>query len=301
MRRPLVICIIGPTAVGKTAWGIEFAAALGAEVLNADSRQFYKGISIGTAQPSATEQQLAPHHFVGHLSLETLYSAGDFERDAVAWILERPVSVVVGGSGLYMQALLHGLDNIPRDLAVRDALNQELEASGLEQLAKELVAVDPEAAGFIDMANPQRVIRALEVFRSTGKPFSAFHSDQPKPRPFEALVIGMERPREELYSRINSRVHEMVAAGFEEEARSVWSKKDLNSLQTVGYREWFLHFEGKMDRSTTLEQIATRTRQFAKRQLTWFKRMDNVEWFSPQELAAAIQRAQDWVQESRDA
>ncbi len=296
MRRAKTVVVVGPTAAGKTAWGIEIARALGAEVLNADSRQFYRDIPIGTAQPTAEEKAAVPHHFVGHLELEELYSAGDFERDAVSWVLERPISVVVGGSGLYVQALLEGLDEVPRDLAVREALNAELQEHGLPRLVEELGQKDPVTAQRIDASNPQRVVRALEVCRATGRPFSDFHRGDVAERPFDALVIGIDRPREELHARIGARVAAMVAEGFEEEARRVWPRKALNSLQTVGYREWFAHFEGELTRDEALEWIATRTRQFAKRQMTWFRRMPNVEWFGAHDLPAAIERALVWAE-----
>lgn len=293
-----MVCVVGPTAVGKTAWGIALARSLGAEVLNADSRQFYREIPIGTAQPSVEEQAEVPHHFVGHLELDALYSAGDFERDALAWVAQRRVSVVVGGSGLYLQALLEGLDDVPRDLHVREALNAELFANGLPKLVEELAQKDPATAQRIDLHNPQRVVRALEVCRATGKPLSAFHRGAAQARPFDALVIGIDRPRRELYERIDARVHAMVAAGFEAEARGVWPRKHLNSLQTVGYREWFAHFDGKLTRDEALYWIATRTRQFAKRQTTWFRRMAGVEWFRASACEAATDRAQRWINET---
>ena len=293
--RPKVIVVVGPTAVGKTAWGVELAKVLKCEVLNADSRQFYRGIPIGTAQPTAEELATVPHHFVGHLELEELYSAGDFERDARAWIAERPVSVVVGGSGLYVQALLRGLDAVPRDLPIREELNAAVDAGRLAELVEELEARDPVTAERIDRSNPQRVVRALEVCRSTGKPFSAFHQGGSVDRPFDALVIGVERDRAELNERIDRRVLAMVEEGFEEEAKRVWPKKALNSLQTVGYREWFEHFEGRLTRDEALMWIATRTRQFAKRQMTWFRRMEEVKWFAGNELDLAIERATQWA------
>lgn len=293
--RPKVVFLVGPTAVGKTAWGVRFAQSLGCEIANADSRQFYAGIPIGTAQPTAEEQAAVPHHFVGHLPLEALYSAGDFVRDAEAWITTRPCSIVVGGSGLYVQALLDGLDEVPRDLAVREELNAVVEAGGLAQLVAELEQVDPVTAARIDRSNPQRVVRALEVHRATGKPFSAFHRAGERERPFDALVIGVQRTREELNDRIERRVKAMVAEGFEEEARRVWPKKHLNSLKTVGYREWFDHFEGRCTREEALDWIAIRTRQFAKRQMTWFRRMPQLEWFAASEFDAALHRVKQWT------
>ncbi len=293
--RPKVVFLVGPTAVGKTAWGVRLAQALGCEILNADSRQFFAGIPIGTAQPTAEEQAAVPHHFVGHLPLEALYSAGDFERDARAWIAARPCSIVVGGSGLYVQALLDGLDAVPRDLDVRKELNAAVEAGGLAELVAELERVDPVTAARIDRSNPQRVVRALEVCRATGQPFSAFHRDVERERPFDALVIGVQRTREELNDRIARRVQAMVAEGFEEEARRVWPKRDLNSLKTVGYREWFDHFEGRCTRDEALDWITIRTRQFAKRQMTWFRRMPQLEWFAATEFDAALERATKWT------
>lgn len=294
--RPKAVFVVGPTAVGKTAWGVQLAHALGCEILNADSRQFYREIPIGTAQPTPEEQAAVPHHFVGHLPLESLYSAGEFARDARAWIADRSRAVVVGGSGLYVQALLDGLDDVPRDLDIRAALNAAVEAGELGALVAELERVDPVTASRIDRSNPQRVVRALEVCRATGKPFSAFHKGSSGDRGFDALVIGLQRPRAELNERIERRVMAMVAEGFEEEARGVWPKKHLNSLKTVGYREWFDHFEGRCSREEALEWMTIRTRQFAKRQMTWFRRMPDLEWFDAGDFNDARDRALTWIQ-----
>lgn len=291
-----VVMVIGPTAVGKTALAIEIAKALDAPILNADSRQFYRNIPIGTAQPSPEELSEVHHSFVGHLDLDELYSAGEFAKDAEVWIAERPISVIVGGSGLYLQALLDGLDEVPRDLEAREELNEAYAQHGLAPLVAELQSLDPILAERMDLANPQRVIRALEVCRSTGKPMSSFQSKSKHNRPFDVLVIGLERSKAELDLRIEMRTAAMVAAGFEDEARAVWPLAHLNSLQTVGYREWFAYFRGEMTRDEAIEWIRIRTRQFAKRQMTWFKRMEGVEWFNGQEFGAAVERALKWSQ-----
>jgi len=296
MPLPKVVMVIGPTAVGKTALAIEIAKVLGAPILNADSRQFYRGIPIGTAQPTPEELQAVPHSFVGHLELDQLYSAGEFASDAEAWIVQHPISIVVGGSGLYLQALLDGLDEVPRNLHVRDELNRTFAKDGLAPLVAELQSVDPKLSERMDLANPQRVIRALEVYRSTGRPMSSYQNKTKRSRPFDVLVMGLERPKAELDQRIEMRTTAMVEAGFEEEARAVWPLAHHNSLQTVGYREWFAHFNGELTRVEALEWIRIRTRQFAKRQMTWFKRMEGVEWFDGSRPNQAIERALEWTQ-----
>jgi tRNA dimethylallyltransferase len=280
-----LICILGPTAVGKTAISIALAKHLHTHIISADSRQFYKELSIGTAKPSANELAEAPHHFIGHISIHQKYSAGDFERDALKLLnelfKEQDTIVAVGGSGLYVKALLEGLDKMPEgDEQLRDELNQLLETKGIVALQERLLRISAESAAAIDMNNTQRVMRAIEIAEGGGLSKNSLK----QPRPFETLEIILNRPREILYNRINKRVDEMIAAGLIDEAKHLFTYKDLYALQTVGYTELFDAFEGR----TTIEQATTlikqHSRNYAKRQITWFKRQPNAHWFEPEQL-----------------
>ena len=287
-ERPLLVVVIGPTAVGKTELAIAIAKALHCEILNADSRQVYRGMPIGTAQPTAAERAAVPHHFVDFLEPDARYSAGQFEGDALAWLEQwfahRKCAVLSGGSGLYVKAVLDGLDPVPSDLAIRSELNARLEAEGLEVLVEELTRLDPTHAAAMDLQNPQRVVRALEVCLASGKPFSSFHSSTTTRRPFDALIIGLKRERAELIDRINRRVDRMMETGLKAEVEALRPHWSANALQTVGYREWSAFFEGEWSEAQVAEEIKLRTRQFAKRQMTWFQKMEGVQWFHPEQL-----------------
>ena len=287
-ERPLLVVVIGPTAVGKTELAIAIAKALHCEILNADSRQVYRGMPIGTAQPTAAERAAVPHHFVDFLEPDARYSAGQFEGDALAWLEQwfahRKCAVLSGGSGLYIKAVLDGLDPVPADLAIRTELNARLEAERLEVLVEELTRLDPPHAAAMDLQNPQRVVRALEVCLASGKPFSSFHSSTTIRRPFDALIIGLKRERAELIDRINRRVDRMMETGLKAEVEALRPHWSANALQTVGYREWSAFFEGEWSEAQVAEEIKLRTRQFAKRQMTWFKKMEGVQWFHPEQL-----------------
>lgn len=291
-ERPLLFVVVGPTAIGKTSLAIGLAKWLGCEILNADSRQVYKDMRIGTAQPTEAERSEVPHHFVDFLSVETLYSAGQFEKDALKWLDQwfsnHRTAVMVGGSGLYIKAVLEGLDDIPASTEIRNGLMKQLKESGIAPLLAQLKELDPVQHAKIDQANTQRVIRALEVCLASGKPFSSFHSNQSSERPFDIRIIGMEMNRDWLIQRIDARVEQMVKEGFESEARSFHHRSHLNALQTVGYREWFDCFDGHLSREEAILAIQVHTRQFAKRQMTWFKRMDSVNWFDATDRRAAL-------------
>lgn len=265
---------------------------LGTEILNADSRQVYRDMVIGTAQPTATERAAVRHHMIDCQPLDSLYSAGQFEKDGLEWLenwfTSHRVAVMVGGSGLYIKAILEGLDAIPGDIAIRSKLQERLKAEGLGPLQEELALCDPVHFAKMDASNPQRVIRALEVCLASGKPFSSFHSSTPKKRPFDTFIVGMEMNRELLEERINGRVINMVEAGLEDEARRLHPKADCNALQTVGYQEWFEYFDGKRSRERAIGSIQTHTRQFAKRQMTWFRRMQQVHWFDANDRTAML-------------
>ena len=279
-----LIVVCGPTAVGETRFAIALAEKLHTEIISADSRQLYKEIPIGTAQPSIEELQRVKHHFVGNLLLEEDYNAGMFERNALKLLenlfQEHDTVVCCGGTGLYIKALCEGLDDVPTaNKLIREQLTERLEHEGLETLQCELQNLDPVHFEKMDVQNPQRVIRALEVCLSTGKPFSSFHEGAKKQRPFKIEKIGLELPREELYDRINKRVDLMLEAGWLEEAKSVFDKRDLNALNTVGYKELFTYLANEMTLEEATDKIKINTRRFAKRQLTWFKKDEEVKWF----------------------
>ncbi|MDA0973245.1 MAG: tRNA (adenosine(37)-N6)-dimethylallyltransferase MiaA, partial [Bacteroidetes bacterium] len=240
-QKPVLICIQGPTAVGKTAISIELAKRLGAEIISSDSRQMYKNISIGTAKPNSEELASVPHHFVDFLELDELYSAGQFEREALSLIKEsdKPYWILVGGSGLYSKALLEGLDELPKDHSLRQELNKRRSVEGLEVLQAELRSLDPDHFAATDIQNPQRVIRALEVCLITGKTYSSLRNAEEKERPFTALQIALRREKSELDKRIRERCRLMLLEGWMDEARSVHHLKHLNALNTVGYKSLF--------------------------------------------------------------
>lgn len=283
-----LISISGPTAIGKTELAIFLAEQLATEIISCDSRQFYKEMRVGTAVPTQTELNKIPHHFIQHLSIFDNYSVGDFERDALKKIEElfkiHDTIIMVGGSGLYEKAVTEGLDNFPEvDPSIRDKLNSEWKEFGLENLQKELEEVDIDYYNEVDLKNPIRIIRALEVYRSSGKPFSSFRIQNKKKRDFKTIKISLDLPREEIYERINRRVNVMMNEGLLKEAMELFPHKHLNSLQTVGYRELFSFFEGEINLETAIEEIKKNTRRYSKRQLTWNRKDKNMEWFSPKE------------------
>ena len=284
MPKPLLICVVGATAIGKTALAIKIANAFSAEILSADSRQFFKEMAIGTAVPSAEELSQAKHHFIQNISVLDTYSVGDFERDALNkldYIFQNnKIAVLVGGSGLYVDAVVKGLDNFPKvDPKIRIELNEELDQSGITALQDKLKEVDPESFKTIDIHNPRRVIRALELFIETGKPYSYYLNENKVTRPFDTLYIGINAPRETIYDRINRRVDIMINDGLLDEAKGLLKYRELNALQTVGYRELFQYFDGKTTLEEAISEIKKNTRRFAKRQGTWFRKNDAINWF----------------------
>lgn len=295
MRKPTLICVVGPTAIGKTSLGIKLAKELESDIISADSRQIYKGMAIGTAAPTSEEQSEAKHHFVEFLNPVQLYSAGDFEKDALGFLEgyfeDRDVAVLVGGSGLYVKAVVEGFDNLPSDLELRKKLNARLEKDGLEALQAELVKLDPIHYKKIDSKNPQRVIRAIEVCLCSGKPFSTHHNEFGKERPFNIIQIGLEAPREIINQRIERRTDLMIESGWVEETRKLLPYRDRNSLNTVGYKEIISHLDGKMSLEEAREKIIISTRQFAKRQMTWFKKDKSLKWFGFEEGENAMEFA----------
>lgn len=285
-----LITIIGPTAIGKTALSIALANHFNCEIISCDSRQFYKEMKIGTAVPSDEELSAAPHHFIQNKSIFDNYSVGDFEREAILKLDElfqkNNVQIMVGGSGLYVDAILKGFDDFPDiDPTIREEIKAEFEVNGLAFLQNKLKELDPiyfekiSAKNPQTLQNPQRMMRFVEVCLGTGKPYSSFLNQKKNKRNFIPIIIGLEAEREIMYNRINRRVDLMIEDGLLEETKTLFPNKQLNALQTVGYRELFDYFEEKTNLEFAIEEIKKNTRRFAKRQLTWFKRTENVEWF----------------------
>ena len=286
-----LITVIGPTAIGKTALSIALAHHFGCEIISCDSRQFFKEMKIGTAVPNEVELAAAPHHFIQNKSIFERYSVGDFEQDALAKLAElfakNKVQIMVGGSGLYVDAVLKGFDEFPEiDAAVRETINQQFETLGIAYLQEQLQALDLEYYEKLTLENPQtlqnpqRMKRFVEVCMGSGKPYSSYIGKRKNNRNFTPIVIGLEADREIMYNRINQRVDIMLNDGLLEEAQTLYPNKDLNALQTVGYRELFDYFDGNTPLDFAVEQIKMNTRRFAKRQITWFKKVENVKWFN---------------------
>ncbi|MCK8481130.1 tRNA (adenosine(37)-N6)-dimethylallyltransferase MiaA [Flavihalobacter algicola] len=282
-----LISIVGPTAIGKTALSIKLAQHFNTEIISADSRQFYKEMQIGTAAPTLTELAAAPHHFIKHISVENYYNVGAFETDAITTLntlfKTHPVVIMVGGSGLYVNAVTKGLDDLPPiDITVRNELNTTFQNDGLEVLQFQLKKLDPKAFETIAIDNPQRVIRALEVCISSGKPYSSFLKGKDKTRTFKTITVGLSAERSIIYDRINTRVDLMIAEGLLDEVKSLEQKKHLNALNTVGYKELFKFLEGEWSLEFAISEIKKNSRRFAKRQLTWFKKNEDTLWFDYQ-------------------
>lgn len=282
----LVVC--GPTAVGKTSAAIALAKRLNTHIVSADSRQVYRELPIGTAQPSTQELAEAPHHFIGSRSIHDDYSAGMYARDALQ-LLERlfkehDTVVMCGGTGLYIKAVCEGLDEVPpSDPVVRNRLMVQWKAEGLDALLHQLQSLDPVHYARMDRKNPQRVFRALEVCLVSGRPFSSFHAQKPQPRPFNVKKLGLHLPKKDLDARIVQRTTAMLDSGWLDEARSVYPFRHLNALNTVGYKELFSHLSGQVPLDEAVRLIGLHTCQFAKRQMTWFRKDVGVEWMSPEE------------------
>jgi len=280
-----LICIVGPTAIGKTALSIKISNHFSTEIISADSRQFYKEMKIGTAVPSSEELAAAPHHFIQNRSISEGYSVGDFERDAILLLdklfKKHQVVVMVGGSGLYVDAVVKGLDKFPEvSDEIKKQLIEEFETNGIESLQKELKLKDPSYYSKVDLQNQHRIIRALGVCRAQGFPYSSFLKSENIQRNFETIFIGLTAERELIYNRINQRVDMMVEDGLIEEAKQLHQYKSLNALQTVGYRELFRYFDGEFTKEQALEEIKKNTRRFAKRQGTWFRKNETITWFN---------------------
>lgn len=289
----VLVFVVGPTGSGKTDLSIALARHFGAPVISADSRQFYRGMAIGTAQPTPEQLAAAEHHFIASHDITDQYSCGRYEADALD-LLERlfvqhPVVVAVGGSGLYVDALCHGMDSLPdADPQLRESLVRRLGENGLDNLLAELQQLDPEYYDKVDRDNPQRVIRALEVCLQTGRPYTELRRGMRQEREFRIIKIGTLLPREILYDRINRRVDAMITAGLEQEARTLYPHREFNALQTVGYREMFAWFDGMTTREEAIELIKRNSRRYAKRQITWFGRDESIIWIDPDNVEGAI-------------
>jgi tRNA dimethylallyltransferase len=285
-----LITIIGPTAIGKTSLSIALAKHFGCDIISCDSRQFFKEMRIGTAVPSEEELASATHHFIQNKSIFENYTVGDFEKEAITKLdelyLKNNIQIMVGGSGLYVDAILKGFDDFPNiENSVRDKINADFEQLGIDHLQNKLKELDAEYYQKIafenpqTLQNPQRMKRFVEVCIGTGKPYSSFLNQKKNQRSFTPIIIGLEADRAIMYDRINQRVDIMITEGLVREAESLFPNKELNALQTVGYRELFDYFEGTISLAFAIEEIKKNTRRFSKRQLTWFKRSENVKWF----------------------
>ncbi|MFL1011408.1 tRNA (adenosine(37)-N6)-dimethylallyltransferase MiaA [Flavisericum labens] len=279
-----LISIIGPTAIGKTALSIKLAQHFNTEIISADSRQFYKEMHIGTAAPTSDELNAAKHHFIHHKSIHDNYNVGTFEKDALNCLKtlfkEHNIVIMVGGSGLYVDAVTKGLDHFPEvDDSIREALNADLKNKGLPYLQEKLKTLDHIANNTIAIDNPHRVIRALEVCIGSGQPYSSFLNKGKEHRDFKTLSIGLSAERPIIYNRIEKRVDIMMEQGLLEEAKALFEYKDMNALNTVGYKELFKYFEGEWTLDFAISEIKKNTRRFAKRQLTWFRKQEGTLWF----------------------
>lgn len=285
---PLLVVLLGPTGVGKTDLCIRLADTFHVPIINADSRQIFAEIPIGTAAPTKEQLARVKHYFVGTHHLQDYYSASMFEQDALNIIqnefLSHPCALMSGGSMMYIDAVCNGIDDIPTvDDKTRTWMKRRLAEEGLPALVQELKELDPEHYAVVDKQNPRRVVHALEICHMTGKTYTSFRTNSKKERPFRILKIGLNRPREELYDRINRRVDQMMADGWLDEARCVYPLRHLNALNTVGYKELFLYFDGTWPLEEAVERIKGNTRRYMRKQLTWFKRDPEIHWFTPDE------------------
>lgn len=293
MNKKLIV-IVGPTGVGKTELCLRIAEHLNVPIINADSRQIFSEIPIGTAAPTPEQQQRVKHYFVGNHSLKDYYSASLFEEDVMRLLTDNlfsssDVALMSGGSMMYIDAVCNGIDDIPTiDDNTREWMKQRLETEGLPRLVEELKLLDPEHWKIVDRNNPRRVVHALEICHMTGKTYTSFRQNTKKQRPFDIIKIGLNRDREELYSRINARVLQMFGEGLVDEALAVYDKRSLNSLNTVGYKETFEYLDGLITMDQCIFNIQSNSRRYCRKQQTWFKRDKNIMWFHPDNIKEII-------------
>ncbi len=288
-----LITILGPTATGKTDFAIRLAQKFNTEIISSDSRQMYREMKIGTATPRQTELNAVPHHFIGNLSIHDYYNASMFEEEVLSRLgdlfQEFSKVIMVGGSGMYIDAVCKGIDELPVvDPQIRLKLQEQYKTEGIGSLRIQLKLLDPDYYKTVDLKNPNRILKGLEISIMTGKPYSSFLTRKKKHREFRILKIGLDLPREVLYQKINHRVDLMVKTGLIEEARKLYPLRSLNALNTVGYKELFLYFDGSINRAKAIELIKRNTRHFAKRQITWFKRDPEINWIHPDEFEKAV-------------
>ena len=281
-----LIVLTGPTAVGKTAVSLDIAKHFGIPVINADSRQIFKELRIGTARPTEAEMEEVKHYFVGTLGIEDYYSASLYEQQVLELLdkefQSHDYALLSGGSMMYIDAVCDGIDDIPTiDDQTRETMKRRLKEEGLEALVEELRRLDPDYYEIVDRQNPRRVVHALEICVMTGKTYTSFRKRSKKERPFRIIKIGLDRPREELYLRINARVDKMMSDGLLEEVKALYPKKELNALNTVGYKELFDYLDGRWPLEEAVERIKGNTRRYARKQLTWYKKDEHIRWFHP--------------------
>lgn len=294
-----LIVLLGPTAVGKTELSLAIATRQGIGVISADSRQMYRDLKIGTAAPTPQEQQRVRHYFVGNLALTDYYSAAQYESEVMRLLesefIKSPVQLLSGGSMMYLDAVCNGIDDLPTvDADTRHEVKEQYNERGLEGLCTELKLLDPDYYKIVDLKNPKRVMHAIEICLMTGKPYSSLLTRTKKERPFDILKIGLMRDREELYQRIGTRVDKMMEEGLLEEARTLYPHRELNALNTVGYKELFRYFDGEWDLPFAVEKIKQDTRIYSRKQMTWFRRDPSIHWFAadrPQEVMHFIEKA----------
>ncbi|NVN94221.1 MAG: tRNA (adenosine(37)-N6)-dimethylallyltransferase MiaA [Bacteroidetes bacterium] len=287
-KNKTLIVIIGPTAVGKTAMAIKVAQLFDTEIISADSRQFYKELNIGVAKPSTEELDAAPHYFIGNISITDNYNVSKYETEALQCLLEifktKDTAVLVGGSGLYIDAVCKGIDELPDpEEELREDIKNLFTTEGIEALRSQLKILDPIYYNEVDLANPKRLMRAIEVCLTTGKPYSSLRINKQLPRNFNIIKIGLTREREQLYDIINHRVDVMMEMGLLDEVKGLLPFKDLNALNTVGYKELFAYLTQEYSLEEAIEKIKINSRRYAKRQLTWFRRYDDISWFDANE------------------
>lgn len=292
MKNTLIV-LLGPTGVGKTDLSIDLAHHFGCEIISSDSRQFFREMKTGTAVPSDDQLNRVKHHFIRFISIKDYYSSSLYERDVLSLLKElfmkNNVALMTGGSGLYIDAVCKGIDDIPDiDIEIRDKYIRKFREEGIEGLRISLKLQDPEYYNKVDLRNPRRIMRALEICEATGRPYSDFRTRRIQTRDFNILMTGITRPREELFERINSRVDEMINNGLEEEAASLYPFRYLNALNCVGYKEFFDYFESKISREKAIEMIKRNTRRFAKRQMTWWRKDIDIKWFGAEEKDTII-------------
>ncbi|MCD6331655.1 MAG: tRNA (adenosine(37)-N6)-dimethylallyltransferase MiaA [Bacteroidales bacterium] len=284
-----LMVVTGPTAVGKSSYCMQLAKKWDTEIFSCDSRQFYREMKIGTAAPEADEMDLVPYHFIGNLSVKDQYTVYQYEKEVIAKLQERfkihPLLLLTGGSGLYLDVVIRGMDDIPDpDPEIRNNLLKRWKNEGVDTLRKELLQLDPDYYQTIDLNNPKRILRGLEVCLTTGKPFSTFRAGRQSNRPFKILLVILDRPRDELYRRIDRRVDNMMEKGLLDEARSLYPLRHLNALNTVGYKELFGYFDGRYSLDEAIRLIRRNTRHYARRQLTWFRKYQDTGFFNPDKI-----------------